>query len=177
MIRRATPADAEALIAVQVRSWKRAYADFLPEAAVTLEAVAERERRWRTGLAERGWNAFVYDLDGRVAAFAAVGASRDEDEAGPVGALEAIYVDPPAQGAGVGRELMAAAERWLTAGGFAEATLWCFTANGLAREFYERRGWTLDAPEAIERAHGTDWWAPAVRYRLALAPLPRTDSP
>ncbi len=166
MIRAATPADADAIAGVQVRAWKRAYADFLPEAMMP-EAVAARAR-WQTNLEEGAAarrTTLVYELGGRISGYASVGPARGDDAEPGVGELMAVYVDPVAQGAGVGRALMDAAEARLRGNGYAEAVLWVFAANAMAREFYARRGWVLE-PEAVNVR--LNRWAPGVRYRLAL---------
>lgn len=167
MIRAATPADADAIAKVQVRAWTRAYADLLPPDAAGPDAVEARER-WRANLevgrATRR-TTLVYELEGRIAGYTSVGPARDDDARPDVGELMAVYVDPVAQGAGVGRALMDAGEARLREEGRAEAVLWVFAENGLARDFYARRGWVLE-PEAVNAR--LNRWAPAVRYRLAL---------
>jgi GNAT superfamily N-acetyltransferase len=148
VIRRATPADAAAIAAVQARAWRHAYADIV--APEDMPVPEERAARFAAHI-DGGSDVFVWDQEGRVAGFAAV----DSDE------LRAIYVDPPAQGAGVGTALLSAAVDALRASGHAEAFLWTFEANGLARAFYERHGWVL-VPGRQGRL------APEVRYRIAL---------
>jgi GNAT superfamily N-acetyltransferase len=148
VIRRATPADAAAIATVQARAWRHAYADIVePE---RMPDPQQQEPRFADFIAGGG-HVYVFDVDGRVAGFAAL----DGNE------LRAIYVDPPAQGAGVGSALLEAAVDALRAAGHAEAFLWTFEANGLARAFYERHGWEL-VPGTQERL------APEVRYRRAL---------
>jgi GNAT superfamily N-acetyltransferase len=68
--------------------------------------------------------AWVLEEEGRVIGFAAM-----SDEM-----LEHLYVDPAAQGRGVGSELLALAKRRRPAG----FRLWVFQKNGAARRFYER---------------------------------------
>jgi GNAT superfamily N-acetyltransferase len=149
VIRPATPADADAIAAVQARAWRHAYADIVePEHMPEPEQTAPR---FADAIAAAG-GVFVWDQDGRVVGFAAL----DGNE------LVAIYVDPHAQGAGVGSALLDAAIEALRAAGHAEALLWTFEANGLARAFYERHGWAL-VPGRQARLH-----APEVRYRRAL---------
>jgi GNAT superfamily N-acetyltransferase len=155
VIRRATPADAPAIAAVQARTWRHAYADI-----VDFERMPDPEQqapRWAARV-DGGGVVHVWDQDGRVVGFATAGPGRDETS---VAELYAIYVDPPAQGAGVGSALLAAAEQSLRDEGHGEAILWTFEANGLARAFYERHGWEADG----QRREGL---ATEVRYRRAL---------
>jgi GNAT superfamily N-acetyltransferase len=149
VIRRAVPADAEAIAAVQARGWRHAFADIVePDRMPDPEEQAPRFADFIAG----GGEVQVFDQDGRIAGFAVVVGEE----------LRALYVDPPAQGAGVGSALLDAAVEALRADGHAEAFLWTFEANGLARAFYERHGWEL-VP-----GHDDHLGAPLVRYRRAL---------
>jgi GNAT superfamily N-acetyltransferase len=155
VIRRATPADAPEIAAVQARAWRHAYADIVePERMPTAEHQAPR---W-VALIDSGGVVHVWDQDGRVVGFATAGPGREDAS---VGELYAIYVDPPAQGAGVGAQLLLAAEQSLRDAGHRDAILWTFQANGLARAFYERHGWHADGGHQ-------EHLAPEVRYRRTL---------
>jgi GNAT superfamily N-acetyltransferase len=148
VIRRATADDIAAIAAVQARAWRHAFADIvepdrMPEPSQQAPRFAER--------IAAGAEVYVFDQDGRIAGFAAL----DGNELG------ALHVDPPAQGAGVGSALLAAAVDALRQAGHREAFLWTFEANGLARAFYERHGWEL-VPDRQDRL------APEVRYRRGL---------
>lgn len=168
MIRRARVEDADAIGALGGRAWARAYGDFLPPEAYDEDAVARRTVGWRERIAG-GETVLVFDLDGQIAGYAAVGPASDGGEEGPhVGQLGGLYVDPPAQGAGVGRALIDAADAALRAAGFTEAVLWVFTENEQARDLYERRGWVQEPDELSHGLQGEHWVGPAVRYRRAL---------
>jgi GNAT superfamily N-acetyltransferase len=164
VIRAATVRDAPTIVRIQRRGWQHAYADFVDPERMVAEPIEQSERRWRDLLADAAHAVWVWDQDGLIAAFASVGGARDADADADTGELYAIYVDPPAQGAGVGTALLARAVEELRGRGLRAATLWTFEANGLARRFYERHGWTLD-PAGVGHE---DWWAPAVRYRRDL---------
>ncbi len=160
MIRLAAPEDAGALATVQVRAWWRAYAEYVD--VTRFGTVEEREARWREILAARAGCVLVWDQDGLLGGFCAVGPAKEAEDP-PVGEVHALYVDPPAQNAGVGSALLGAGEGTLAEElGFAEAVLWVFEANEPARRFYEGRGWRLDGGPRQDR------WAPEVRYRRAL---------
>lgn len=166
VLRPALPGDAEAIAAISVRGWAHAYADFLDARVLAQRTVAGQAERWRGWLAGEETQTVVAALAGRIAGYATVGASRDADATPVVGELAGLYVDPPAQGAGVGTVLLADAVVRLRAGGFTSATLWVFEENGLGRAFYERHGWVPD-PGGAGR-EGADWHGPALRYRRDL---------
>lgn len=149
MIRPATADDARALAELEVRAWRWAYVDFVAEEDMI--TVAERVERWE-GRGVDG--AFVAEVDGRV-----VGVVQVDDE----DALRGLYVEPAAQGAGLGAELHDFALEELRRRGAEAATLWVFEANGHARGFYERRGWSADGET-------TTTLAPELRYRKTLRP-------
>jgi ribosomal protein S18 acetylase RimI-like enzyme len=159
VIRAATAADAGAIAAVQARGWRHAYGDIV--APEDMPDPATKEPEWRDRIADPDVGVLVFDHDGSVAGFAAFGASRDADAREHTAELYAIYVDPAAQGAGVGSALIEAAVEDLAARRFADAMLWTLQGNGLARAFYERHGWTLD-DGALQHD------PPEVRYRRTL---------
>jgi GNAT superfamily N-acetyltransferase len=156
VIRRATVADARALAELEVRAWRWAYVDIVAEPEMI--TVEEREARWSSAEVE---GALVAEVEGRVVGVVQVGPDADDPS---VGLLHGPDVEPAAQGAGIGTALYEHAVTELRAAGFAEAVLWVFDANGHARGFYERRGWTTDG------ATGTTAEAPELRYRQTLAP-------
>ena len=59
------------------------------------------------------------------------------------GWIEQLYVEPAAQGQGLGAALLATAKR--AAHGAAGLDLWAFQANAQARRFYERHGFVAVA--------------------------------
>jgi GNAT superfamily N-acetyltransferase len=150
VIRAATVADAADLSAIQARGWRWAYGDFVDEERMPV--AAERVDRWRE-IAATG-RVRVFDQDGAVVGFAGIDGEQ----------LTGLYVDPPAQGAGVGGRLLTDAEERLRAGGHARAWLWVFEANAHGRAFYERRGWVRDGEPVMHEG----WSAPALRYEREL---------
>ena len=143
VLRAAVPGDAEAIAAISVRGWAHAYAEFLDPRVLAGRTVEGQTERWHEWLAGDDTRTVVAHVAGRIAGYATVGASRDADATPAVGELAGLYVDPPAQGAGVGTVLLADAVARLR-GGFTSATLWVFEENGLGRAFYERHGWSPD---------------------------------
>jgi len=160
--RRAIAADAAALARIQVRAWHRAFADdVFPEDTPTVE---DQTAFWEHAL-DGGIGALVAEIGGEIRAFVAFGPSRDPaagDEL--LGEIVALFVDPVAQGAGLGGMLLTEAEDALRAQGHRDAVLWTLE-TALARGLYERRGWLQDRDVVPE--HGV-LRAPEVRYRKSL---------
>ncbi len=102
--------------------------------------------------------------------------------AGGAARLWAVRTFPPLQGVGIGRHLMAAAERTLRDRGFARAELGVERANAGVRRFYERLGWRaagrLHETVRIAAADGRlveapfDGWRMAKRLTDGPAPVP-----
>ena len=163
-LRRAAPADAEAIAGVSVRAWHHAYADIVDPQVLFERTVASQAPRWEAWLAPGAeGETWVAHAGGRIAGYVGVGPSEDDDATGATGALRGLYVDPPAQGAGLGDRLHEVGLELLAGGPWTSATLWVFTANEVGRTFYERRGWALDAAGAGQE--DPRWPAPSVRYR------------
>jgi GNAT superfamily N-acetyltransferase len=107
-----------------------------------------------------------------VVGFAGYGPSRDADaDPGRTGELAMIYLLPQAWGAGVGRELMAAAVDGVAGLGYAEATLWVLDSNDRARRFYAKAGWAGNG--ATQRDDSRGFTLNEVRYRRGLLPAVR----
>ena len=166
-LRRAVPADAEAIAGIAVRTWHHAYGDFVDPRTLAERTVERELPVWEHRLgSDAPGETWVAAAAGRVVAYASVGPSADGDATAAIGALERLYVDPPAQGAGVGGRLHRHALELLSALGFATATLWSFADDEQARTFYEGRGWVLDPSGAGQE--DPDWAEAAVRYRRDL---------
>jgi GNAT superfamily N-acetyltransferase len=164
LTRRATVADARAIGELQLRAWWRAYQDIVHGQHLMEHDADERAARWTELLASDAVDVLVAEVAGELRGFVAVGPSREDDAGTGDGELYAIFVDPAAQGAGLGNALLAEAERALRAGGWSRAALRVFTENGHARTFYERHGWA--AVEGSERRH--DWDVTELLYRRDL---------
>ncbi len=142
----------------------RTRASSAPPASRSSTRRTATRRTGRGRSATRGPRPGSTEHEGRITGTTTVGPSREEGAATGLGELWSIAVEPGAQGAGLGSALHAHACVRLGALGFTAAMLWVFEENGLARAFYEARGWTLDLPGAGTAPE--EWYlAPCVRYR------------
>ncbi len=161
VVRTATVADAGAIAAVDVASWRAAYRGIMPDAYLDALSVVRKTSDWQRSLGrahERGKRTFVAETDGSVVGFATVG---PDTEVASSGLLFLMYVAPGQWGRGSGRALMTASETALRELGYARAVLWVLEANIRARRFYEAAGWSADDARRIVE-YGTP--LPALRY-------------
>jgi GNAT superfamily N-acetyltransferase len=172
-IRRATIGDAASIAAVQIATWRVAYAGLVPNTHLDALSLERRSEIWRGLISGNAaddkrqtatWVAI--DAGGSVIGFADAGPTRDTDAVGRTGELRAIYVLPSSWGTGVGHALHDRTVRWLRRRGYPSASLWVLVGNERARRFYERHGWRAEGTRApIVLAGGT---ATEIRYQLDL---------
>lgn len=167
-LRRAGVGDAKAIATVHVRSWQQAYRGQVSQDYLDGLSVPRREAGWRSELevipTER--HPWIAECDGGVAGFVAAGASRDADADQATAEVYAIYVDPDCWNRGIGRNLLAQAERDLKQAGYQAATLWVLAANEQARRFYQAAGWGPDGGAQTIELGGTT--LEEIRYRREL---------
>jgi GNAT superfamily N-acetyltransferase len=149
-VRPATPQDAAGIAAVQVTTWRAAYAGLMPAAFLAGLDVGSGTDRWTRLLQDETVRTFVAVGPDGVEGFVTAGPARDADLPPETGEVYAVYVRPDAQGRGLGRALMATASGWL-AGENEHGAVWVLTANAPSRAFYEALGWRADgAARAID---------------------------
>ncbi|MEK9522145.1 GNAT family N-acetyltransferase [Streptomyces sp. NPDC087908] len=137
MIRLATPADLDAVVALHTEARATYYRGHLPDADfLGPEEVARSRTAWTAAV---GRGAVLCAVrDGEVAGIAAYG------ERDGVTHLTQLHVLPARWRAGIGTELHAACvDRWRTAG-VPWARLEVFEKNERAQAFYAAHGWTPD---------------------------------
>jgi ribosomal protein S18 acetylase RimI-like enzyme len=163
LVRPAVREDADAIAAVQVGTWRDAYAGLMPSEILDALDVGQRAEAWRgrLGAPPDGVFVFVFERHGEVRGFVSAGPNR---AGSPGGEVFAIYVDPSCQGLGAGRRLLEAASERLAEAGFAEASLWVLATNRAARGFYESQGWRADGAEQPWTYHGLHEGLTEVRH-------------
>jgi len=167
-LRRALPADAQAVGRIHVESWNVAYRGIMPDDVIARTDLAYRTKFWAERIADQAWPVFLIEEDGDAVAFCQMIPTRDtDDDPTRVGHITSLHVLPHLRGHGYGRTLIDHVCAEFRRRGFAEVTLWVLEENRDARRFYEKRGFHLDG--------GTRWYArtqvPEVRYRIRL-PIP-----
>jgi ribosomal protein S18 acetylase RimI-like enzyme len=168
IVRPAGVPDAAGLARIRLAAWRAAYRGIVPAAVLDALDPDAETARWRTSLSTPR-PAFTRVAIAGSSPRAGPATTNPTGRAGEVagfGEVYAIYVDPEVQGRGIGRALIEAGVRGLTARRFAEAILWVFEANAPARGFYEKMGWAADGAVKPFEIGGA---APLeVRYRRPL---------
>src|SRR5690606_10291226 len=144
-IRPAGPADASAIAAVHIASWRGAYAGIVPDEYLASLDHDQREKHWVQSLSTPGARTWLADADGRTIGFATLGPSRDEDaEPGDL-EIYAIYLDPESWGRGVARDLLRTMLGEVSPG--PPVTLIVHDVAACSRRFYRRHGFVPDGVE------------------------------
>ena len=166
MIRRAGPADAEAVARIHVESWKVAYRGIMPDEVIAKTDLAYRTAFWRERIADRAWPVWLVDADGQAVAFCQMIPTPDpDDDPSTVGHITALHVLPDLRGRGHGRALLEQVCDEFRHRAFVEVTLWVLEANTKARRFYEQHGFRDDGGKKM---HSRMTTVPEVRYRTRL---------
>lgn len=137
LVRPAKSADAGALSKVFAEAWRGAYAGIIPDSH--LEAMIRRRNRgWWKKAIDGGDSVLVIVLEGKTAGYATYGAARLRGQ--QKGEIYELYILPSYQGVGLGEHLFEACRARLDARGFNGLIVWALADNGLAQDFYWRRG-------------------------------------
>jgi GNAT superfamily N-acetyltransferase/gamma-glutamylcyclotransferase (GGCT)/AIG2-like uncharacterized protein YtfP len=162
-VRPAEPLDAPGVASVHVRAWQQSYRALVPDEVLSALSVDDRAERLGSELEQEragtGRQTWIAERGGRVVGFARSGETRDEDMPRGTLELQAMYVDPDVQGAGVGQALM---ERLGFPWNTRPLTLWVLEGNRRARRFYEKAGLRPDGVRQTFRVAGFE--LPVVRH-------------
>ena len=134
-IRPATVADADAIAALHVASWRSAYRGILKDGTLGPTLDGERRAHWRRKLAAMAPADAVLIVEGQ--GFIAAWAKGDP---GFGAYIDNLHVHPERRSAGLGRRLLGAAMRRVADRGEVRAYLWVFDGNTRAIDFYRRLG-------------------------------------
>ncbi len=114
------------------------------ERAAMDEAVKEDQARLLANLAPGSAIFAAINADGNPLGFVTLRTDRDYFTGEPAGHVVDIVVAREAEGRGVGRALLAAAERWAKEAGYPWLTLNVFAGNERARRVYEQAGYQVE---------------------------------
>lgn len=137
-IRAASPGDADALANVHDGAWRLAYSGMLPPLALERMIVRRGPGWWRHAVSA-GARILVLEFSGDVGGYVSYGPNRQRDSLLP-GEIYELYLAPPMQGIGFGRQLFGAARRELARMGRGGTIVWSLSENRAACDFYAGLG-------------------------------------
>jgi len=175
-IRKARPADADAIARIYIEAWQDTYPALLPSRLLLTMTQEGQTQRWRNAItiAARETVYVAEDATGTVVAMTSFGRSRDAGF-GYDSEIYTLYVDPMATGMGYGRAIMNGAFAALSGLKHESCLIWAHAKNP-ARFFYEAMGGKLVA-ERTTNMMGIP--VPELAYgwrKLTLANLPKTKN-
>lgn len=147
-LRTAVPADRNGVVAVFLACWRQSYAGILPQDTIDAMTDDRAHAMWSRILESHDGETVVAEHNAQI-----VGITRFQcdDETGIV---HALYVDPDAQGMGLGRTLLSHATNTMTQTTQRELTLWVFAENAPSIRFYNSQGWLPDGETRVQEEFG-----------------------
>ncbi|CAM2779822.1 GNAT family N-acetyltransferase [Legionella worsleiensis] len=167
LIRIAKEFDAEAIALVHIRSWQKAYEQYIPESILSHLSVSERTQQWYSLLHE-GVLILVLEKDNHLIGFASVCEFRDGNKGNLSGEISAIYLHPGYWRNGFGTKLCQAALTELSKAGYKEALLWVLEDNTPAQMFYENQGFQATSETKLEEFYDGGALLREVLYKKVL---------
>jgi len=167
-LRRARETDARGIAEVHVETYRTAFRGELPIQYLEAITVSDREQYWARELRalppeRRPW---VAEAEGRLVGFVASGASHDIGASALTGEVYMLFVLPECWDRGLGRNLLAHAERDLLEHGYTEAEVWIPIDNRRATSFGALAGWQADGQTRTSGVGSAQ--LVQARYRIAL---------
>ncbi len=143
-IRRAVPTDVDALVRIQSDTWRAAYAQLVPAAALDRLSGPEARAAWRAAVtAGGGYHVFVAGEGEWTVGFCAAVHHSGRDGAG-IAEVATLLVEPRWGRRGHGGRLLAAAAAALRVDGAQYGLAWVPEADAASRSFYKAAGWNVD---------------------------------
>jgi GNAT superfamily N-acetyltransferase len=149
-VRRAMPDDVEEIVRLQSSTWRTAYAELVPEAALERLAGPAARQAWTAAVtAGEGHHVWVAREGAWTVGFCAAAPADDEDaagvaEAGRYGQIVTLLVEPRWGRRGHGRRLLAVAFEALAREGAERGLTWLAERDLASRACFERIGWEPD---------------------------------
>lgn len=167
LIRCAKEQDADNISIIHIRSWQKAYEQYIPKSVLDSLSHSERSQQW-THLIKEGVKVLVLEMQNQIIGFASVCMFRDDEQTHNLGEISAIYLHPEYWRKGFGSRLCIAALSELSKEGYKEVLLWVMADNTQARSFYERLGFQATGKTKLEEFYDGGALLSEVLYRKAL---------
>jgi L-amino acid N-acyltransferase YncA len=143
-VRRAVDADVDALVRIQSDTWRSAYAELVPAAAIAELTGSAARAAWQAAVAAGdGYHVFVASEGEWTVGFCAAAHYGGADGA-EIAEVSTLLVEPRWGRRGHGGRLLAAAVEALRGHGATVGWAWVPEADAVSRAFYGHAGWEAD---------------------------------
>ena len=155
-VRRAVPADVDAVVRIQSDTWRAAYAQLVPAAALAGLTGPDAREAWRRAVTTGGgYHVFVASEGEWTVGFCAAAFHGGEDGAS-IAEVSTLLVEPRWGRRGHGGRLLAAAAAALRGHGAEVGQAWVPEVDAVSRAFYAHAGWEADgAVRGLDTGDGT----------------------
>jgi GNAT superfamily N-acetyltransferase len=146
-VRPATQDDVDEIVRIQADTWRTAYAEIVPAAAIEQLTGPSARQAWQAAVAAgEGYHVLVAtEGDWTVGFCAAAHYVGTDDAAGPgIAEISTLLVEPRWARRGHGGRLLAAVAGALHTGGLERGQAWVPEGDTASRRFYTRAGWEAD---------------------------------
>ena len=130
---------ANKIAALSINSWRKAYANILPQKMLDDLSIETITSEWNERLTCKHSSVLVAELNDAVVGFVNFGDYR-EDYNNNIAEIYAIYTEHNHWAAGIGTSLLSQAISHISNLDFRQVVLWVFVKNKIARSFYEKNG-------------------------------------
>ncbi|WP_308259074.1 GNAT family N-acetyltransferase [Pseudonocardia sp. H11422] len=156
-VRAADAQDIEEIVRIQVDTWRTAYAEIVPAAAIEQLAGPEAHRAWAAAVeAGEGFHVLVATEGDWTVGFCAAALYAGTGETAGLAEISTLLVEPRWGRRGHGGRLFAAATTALRASGAERGQAWVPEVDTASRKFYARAGWEADgAARTLDTGDGT----------------------
>jgi L-amino acid N-acyltransferase YncA len=143
-VRRAVDADVDALVRIQSDTWRSAYAELVPAAAIAELTGSAARAAWQAAVAAGdGYHVFVASEGEWTVGFCAAAHYGGADGA-EIAEVSTLLVEPRWGRRGHGGRLLAAAVEALRGHGATMGWAWVPESDAASRAFYGHAGWEAD---------------------------------
>ena len=146
-VRAATTGDVDEIVRIQVDTWRAAYAELVPDAALQRLTGSAARDAWAAAVsAGEGHHVLVATEGEWAVGFCAAGPAETEEPgvSADHAQIVTLLVEPRWGRRGHGRRLLEAAFEALTAGGARDGVVWLPEQDVASRACYDRIGWDPD---------------------------------
>jgi len=143
-VRRAVDADVDALLRIQSDTWRAAYAELVPAAALAQLSTPAAPEAWRAAVGAGGGHHVFVAVEGEWTVGFCAAAHYGGENGAAIAEVSTLLVEPRWGRRGHGGRLLAAAADALRGHGSEMGGAWGPEADAVSRAFYGHAGWEAD---------------------------------